>query len=112
MTRRLVRFLALFVLGVQALPAGLPLLCPEVRAALPADCQEQMAVEHRGPSLNVAAGATDCAASAFCSTPVTAVPAINHAGVVSAPETRRIPVGVAALTPTDPSAPLPPPPQA
>ena len=112
MTRRLVRCFALFVLGAQALPAGLPLLCPQARAAVPADCQEQMATEHHGPSLNVAAGASDCAASAFCATPVTAVPAINQTGVVSAPETRVIAARVAALTPVDPAAPLPPPPLA
>lgn len=112
MTRRLVRFLAPFVLGAQALPAALPLLCPQVRAAVPADCQERMAAGHHGPSLNVAAGAPVCAGSAFCSTPPTAAPAITHAGVVSVPETRLIAVRVAALTPADPSAPLPRPPQA
>ena len=111
MSISLIRFVAILVLSAQALPAGLPLLCRQVARAQD-DCGQEMAMQHRGQSFNAATTSTSCADSAFCPTNVTAVPALNDAGVVSTAVSRFITQRVADFTPTDPPAPLPPPPQA
>jgi hypothetical protein len=107
-----IRFVAILVLAAQALPAGLPLLCPQLRRSTPDGCGQQMPVQHHGPSVTAATAATSCAQSAFCPTNVTAVPALNSATGISVSESRFTVSSSADFTPTDPQAPLPPPPQA
>jgi hypothetical protein len=112
MSHRFLRIVAIVVLGVQALPAGLPLLCEQVRPSTADDCAQEMAIQHHGPAMQTATSSSSCADSAFCPTHLTAVATLNDSGLLTTPETPFASATIADFTPADPQAPLPPPPQA
>lgn len=107
-----IRLIATLLVGSQLMPAGLPLFCDQVRRGAPADCEQQMAPEHHGPSLGTLTSSTSCTNSAFCPTHVNAVPALNVSVGIFAQLSDVVGSRIADFSPADPQAPLPPPPQA
>ena len=108
----LVRLVATLMLTGQVLPVGLPLLCDQVQRTIPTDCDQQMASRPSGPVVDVATHASPCVNSALCATVASAVVAFGGPHGVSGSESHLVAFDVATLVPTDPHAPLSPPPQA
>ncbi len=106
------RIVTTFVLALQLSASGLPLLCKQIRASAPADCERQMASSHGGAALTAPSDSAPCSNSALCPTQITAVPTFSVPVEISTQEQHSLSFRVAEFAPADPQPPLPPPPQA
>jgi len=108
----ILRVAAAVLLTLQLSQLGLPALCPAARLVSPGTCPEEMS-QHGFGSLDLATSqAGTCASTALCAVIPAAFPA-PRAVAVALPRVTGLRVqGSPPLVAADPSAPLPPPPQA
>ena len=116
MPTTLLRLISLLALGGQLLPLGLPFACPLVRRAAGA-CEQSMASRTSIAAVDTqtaegTAGQAPCVNSAFCAVVATAIPVVHRTSLLLAAVYAAPVADIAALNPSDPLAPLSPPPQA
>ena len=105
------RTFAIVVLLLHVLPLSLPFFCDRGAEAASANCEQPMPTPG-GPSLDMVPHAVPCANPAFCAAMGSAAVVLSTSLAVSAIDSYAVAHDVFAFAPTDPQAPLPPPPQA
>src|SRR5882672_8560314 len=110
------RLIALLTLCGQLMPLGLAFACPVARRAA-GGCEQAMtsipsSAAVRGMPASTVPDQAPCVNSVFCAVVPTAIPVAHGSSFVPAAPSAAPVADIAALNPSDPPAPLSPPPQA